>query len=86
MKKLNSNMLLAEINTFCSRIPANHQWHERNAGQLSHNKKTTLAYNRRDTHVIGQKQFGGVAVTSIGACIHRDMTMGEDTSGLAWWA
>jgi hypothetical protein len=32
-------MLKAEINTFWSRIPAEHQWHERNAGQLGNNKK-----------------------------------------------
>jgi hypothetical protein len=48
-------MLKAEINTFWSRIPAEHQWHERNAGQLRNNKKTTLSYNRRDTHVRGQQ-------------------------------
>jgi hypothetical protein len=56
-------------------------------GQLQWNKKTTLAYNQKDTKVRGQQQFGGVAVTSIGNCMHRDLTTGEDTSGLtglAW--
>jgi hypothetical protein len=83
--KINT-MLMAEINTFWARLPADHQWSKRNAGQLLRNRKTTLAYNRQDKEVRGQQQFGGVAVTSIGDCMHRDLTSGEDPSGLAQWA
>jgi hypothetical protein len=87
MKKYKlDTMLMAEINTFWSWVPVEHQWHKRNAGQLRNNKKTTLSYNRRDTQVRGQQQFGGVAVTSIRACIHRDLTTGKDPSGLARWS
>jgi hypothetical protein len=78
-----NTMLMAEINTFWAHIPADHQWSKRMNGQLQRNKKTTLAYNPKDTKVRGQQQFGGVAVTSIGNCMHQDLTTGEDTSGLA---
>jgi hypothetical protein len=81
-----NTMLMAEINTFWARLPADHQWSKQNAGQLQQNKKTSLAYNRKDKEVRGQQQFGGVAVTSVGTCMHRNLTTGEDPSGLARWA
>ncbi len=46
----------------------------------------TLAYNRKDTHIQGQKQFRGVVVTSIGDCEHRDLTTGQDPAVLGRWA
>jgi hypothetical protein len=64
-------------------LPTNHQWNERNDGQIRNNNKATLAYNQCDIHVNGQKQFGGVSVTGIGGCMHPKMTTGEDPSGLA---
>ena len=78
--------LLAELNTYWARIPAEHQWSERVDGILRSGKQTKLAYNRNDRHVKGAQQFGGTSVTSTGSCINRDLEQGEDPSGLGRWA
>jgi hypothetical protein len=78
--------MMAELNTFWARIPAEHQWSERLDGGLRTGKRTKLAYNRGDMHVQGAQQFGGTDITSTGSCIHRNLEQGEDPSGLGRWA
>jgi hypothetical protein len=42
-------MLMAEINTYWASIPAEHQWSEQLDSKLNQGKKTTLAYNPKDS-------------------------------------